>query len=265
MSQGSFPSEKGICVARDVAQGVRAGEPGRIGGGQPPGAAVLVVASDPAWGGKLVAALQRRGFPAPLATTAADALRWARRLPPRLTLVDLAVAESPGFLWKLRREGRAVLALSSDREARARALEAGCLDAITPDVDARELALKVAALVKGSCSVEGQIVAGPLLVDPDERRLCWRGREVSLSPLLFDLAVHLGANAGRILPARALLDEVWGEPWAHPNKVHQAMWRLRRSLGEPADSSCLVGRPRHGYGLLPDGAAAAPSLSMTAS
>jgi DNA-binding SARP family transcriptional activator len=36
--------------------------------------------------------------------------------------------------------------------------------------------------------------------------------------------------------------------------VHQAVWRLRRLIGESADSSFLVGKQRHGYALFPDAA-----------
>jgi DNA-binding response OmpR family regulator len=70
------------------------------------------------------------------------------------------------------------------------------------------------------------------------------------------------ARPGRLTPARALLEDVWGEPWADPNKVHQAMYRLRRSLGVPANSPFLVARRGHGYGLFPQ---ASQGLTATAS
>ena len=38
---------------------------------------------------------------------------------------------------------------------------------------------------------------------------------------------------------------------ADPNKVHQAMYRLRRSLGVPPNSPFLVARRGHGYGVFP--------------
>jgi DNA-binding winged helix-turn-helix (wHTH) protein len=48
-----------------------------------------------------------------------------------------------------------------------------------------------------------------------------------------------------------LLEDVWGEPWADANKVHQAVYRLRRRLGEAPDSLFLVAKRGHGYGLFP--------------
>lgn len=220
---------------------------------------VLVVAGDSARGGEMVGALQRRGFPTVQGSTAAQALYWARRESPAFVILDLnKVDRGRLLLSELRKDGRAVLALSDDPQARAWALEAGCLEASWSALEADELALKVSALLgRGRGHRPSRIAAGPLVVDLSTRRLAWRGREISASPLLLELAAYLATHAGRIVPTRVLLEEVWGEPWADPNKVHQAIWRLRQRLGEPTDSAFLVGKQGHGYGLLPD----APTFS----
>jgi DNA-binding winged helix-turn-helix (wHTH) protein len=99
---------------------------------------------------------------------------------------------------------------------------------------------------------EGIISAGPLTVDLSARRLVWNGDEVSVSPLLLALTAYLAARAGRLTPARTLLEDVWGEPWADLNKVHQAVYRLRHRLGEPGNSAFLIAKRGHGYGLFPE-------------
>lgn len=220
---------------------------------------VLVVAGDSARGGEMVGALQRRGFPTVQGSSAAQALYWARREPPALVILDVDKVDGVRrLLHELRKRGQAVLALSDDSQARAWALEAGCLDASSPGLEADELALKVSALLGRRRGIRAdRIEAGPLMVDLSTRRLAWRGREISASPLLLELAAYLATHAGRIVPTRVLLEEVWGEPWADPNKVHQAIWRLRRRLGERTYSALLVGRQGHGYGLLLD----APPIS----
>jgi DNA-binding response OmpR family regulator len=115
-----------------------------------------------------------------------------------------------------------------------------------------ELALKVARMTHSQhVRPRGTVVAGPLTVDLSAGRLVWKDEQLAVSPLLLSLAAYLAARAGQLTPARVLLQDVWGEPWADPNKVHQAMYRLRRRLGEPADSLFLVARRGHGYGLLP--------------
>lgn len=215
---------------------------------------VLVLMPDPARCGEVVGALQDRGLPALQATTASQAVHWARREPPALVVIDLAVERSRIVLQEFRREGRAVVALTGDPQARTWALEAGCLDAPDPALDAQVLALKAAALVRqGRLRARGRVAAGPLVVDLSERCLVWRGRKIRASPLLVDLAACLAARAGEIVPVPAILGQVWGEPWASAEKLHHAVWRLRGLLGEGRDSAFLVGRRGHGYGLFPQG------------
>jgi DNA-binding response OmpR family regulator len=211
---------------------------------------VLVVNGDSAKGGEIVGAIQSRGLPAVQAATAHQAVFWARLASPALTVLDLCVKRSRMLLEELRREGRAVVAMSDDPQARTWALEAGCLDAILPSVEPDELALKLSGLVHGrQLRQAGMIDAGPLTVDISARRLIWKGEDIAVSPLLLDLAAYLAARPGQLTPARVLLEEVWGEPWANLNKVHQTIWRLRRCLREPAESSFVVSRHGHGYGI----------------
>jgi DNA-binding response OmpR family regulator len=213
---------------------------------------VLVITRDRARGGEIVGAIQSRDLPAVQATTARQAIFWTRSVPPALTVLDLGVERSHILLGELRREGHAVVAVSDDPQARTWALEAGCLDAIPPALEPNELALKLKALVHGRrLRRSGTIVAGPLTVDLGARLLSWRGETVIVSPLLLDLAAYLASCAGQFATSHVLLEEVWGEPWANPSKVHQAIWRLRRCLREPRESSFFVGRQGCGYGIFP--------------
>lgn len=216
---------------------------------------VLVVTPESARGGEIVGALQGRGVPSIQASTAPQAIFWARRSTPALVLLDTNVRGSRLLLGEFRGEGRLLVALNDDDRERLRALEAGCLDALPHSLEPDELALKVARMTHlQHVHPPGKLVAGPLTVDLSARRLVWKDEEITVSPLLLSLAAYLAARAGRLTPARTLLEDVWGEPWADPNKVHQAMYRLRRRLGEPADSPFLVAKRGHGYGFSPDAA-----------
>ena len=213
---------------------------------------VLVVVRDSATGGDIVGAVQRRGFPAMQGSTLSQALYWARRHPPALVIVDTRVPGWSHLVLEFRNKGRAVLALVNGPDSRTKALEAGCFDVELSGLDADELAYRVETLVGGAWVGEAvKVESGPLVVDLTTDTLIWCGRRIAASQLLLRLAAYLAAHAGRVVPTKVLLEEVWGEPWADPNKVHQAIWRLRRLLGEPADSALLVGRQRHGYALLP--------------
>src|SRR5206468_775479 len=133
---------------------------------------VLVIIRDRAGGGEIVGAIQSRDLPAVQATTGRQALFWIRSVPPALTVLDLGVEGSRILLGELRREGHAVVAISDDPQARTWALEAGCLDAISPVLEPDELALKLKGLVHGRrLRQRGTITAGPLTIDPAARFL----------------------------------------------------------------------------------------------
>jgi len=167
--------------------------------------------------------------------------------------LDLNVQRARLLLGEFRAEGRLLVALNDDADQRLRALEAGCVDALPRSLEPDELAVKVARLARSDhLRQDGTVTAGPLTVDLSSCRLLWKGSELTVSPLLLDLAAYLAAREGRLTPARTLLHDVWGEPWAHPNRVHQAVHRLRRRLGEPPGSSFLVAKRGHGYGVFPD-------------
>jgi len=220
---------------------------------------VLVVTPGPARGGEIVGALQSRGIPSAQASTPPQAVFWARRSTPALVLLDTNVRGARLLLGEFRAEGLRVVALNDDARERVRALEAGCLDALPHSLEPEEVALKVSRLGRsGRLHAVGIVAAGPLTVDLSARRLVWNGEELNVSPLLLSLAAYLAARAGRLTPARTLLEDVWGEPWADPNKVHQALYRLRRRLGESTDSQFLVAKRGHGYGLFPQSVRLSP-------
>jgi DNA-binding response OmpR family regulator len=214
---------------------------------------VLVVTPESTKAGEVVGALQERGVPSVQASTPPQALFWARRATPALVVLDMNVRGARLLLGAFRGEGRLLVALNDDLSERVRALEAGCADALPRSLEPDELALKVTRLTRSDgIEAVGTIAAGPLTIDLSACSLLWRDEELSVSPLLLSLSAYLASHAGRLTPARTLLEDVWGEPWADANKVHQAVYRLRRRLGEPAHSPFLVARRGHGYGLFPE-------------
>jgi DNA-binding response OmpR family regulator len=252
-------SPSGVLVmARDAP---RRAEPREREGAGPLSASrtVLVVSSESRRAGEIVGALQGRGVPSVQASNPPQAVFWARRSAPALVLLDLDVQRAGALLGEFRSEGRLMIALGDDAGQRLRALEAGCVDALPQSLEPDELALKVVRLARSDPETRsGRVIAGPLMVDLSACRLMWRGEELTVSPLLLDLAAYLAIRRGRLTPTRTILQDVWGEPWSHPNKVHQAAYRLRRRLREPADSSFLVAKRGHGYGVFPDAVHLAP-------
>lgn len=250
-------------MARD---GARKAEP-RDGEGIAPLSAsrtVLVVTRDSAPGGEIIGALQSRGAPSIQASTAPQALFWARLSTPAIVVLDMNVQGARLLVGEFRSEARLLVALDDDADGRVWALGAGCLDALPHSLEPDELALKLVRLARSHhAHPGGVVVAGPLTVDLSACRLVWKDQQLTVSPLLLGLAAYLAARAGQLTTVRALLQDVWGEPWADPNKVHQAMYRLRRRLGEPRDSRFFVAKRGHGYGLFPEAAHVEPYRSAT--
>lgn len=212
--------------------------------------AVLVVARHPA---PLAEALQDRGLPATFAKTARAAVWWVRQHPPALILLDLDVERASFLLRQFRAEGRSIVAMSDDTNARSRALEAGCIDATASAIPLDELSLKIARVVHDRrVQRSGAITIPPLVVDLSARRLVWDGRPVSASGVLVDFASCLALRPGQIVATREILEQVWGEPWATTDRVHRTAWRLRRILDLSRASPFFVAKWREGYGFFPE-------------
>ena len=116
---------------------------------------ILVVEDDSDNGEYLVRLLEETGFQTLLATTAAEAIRVARRERPDLVLMDVRLAEGDGRAaareLKAAAETAAIpivavtaLALDGDREA---CLAAGCDDYLSKPFRPRELLAKVRTLL----------------------------------------------------------------------------------------------------------------------
>ena len=235
---------------RPEATGPQQGEGPEFSGNA---ATVLVIWRGAARAGELVGALQSRGMLAMQAAAPREALVWARTVPPRLVVLDMATRGASMLLHEFRAQGRQVVALSDDPGQRHAALEAGCLEALHHTDPCDELALHVATLIRRpSVQPVGQIACGPLQIDLGSRRVVMREREVHLPPKQFDFAAYLGARPDHLMSAKALLQDLWGEVM-DPRKVHLTAHRVRRNLGEPVDSDYFVARRGFGYGFFRDG------------
>jgi DNA-binding response OmpR family regulator len=83
-----------------------------------------------------------------------------------------------------------------------------------------------------------EVTVGDLAIDLAAREVRLRGRVVGLTPTEWVLLETLATNAGRVVPHRTLVEQVWGGRGG-PKDLKVYINRLRRKLGDD------VARPRY--------------------
>ena len=190
--------------------------------------------------------LEREGFAATVAGTAAGALRMARADPPDLVLLDLVLPDGDGrdVCRTLRAESGVPVIMLTARGTetdRVVGLELGADDYVVKPFSAAEVVARIRAVLRRTAGAGGSSAPGrgpirirELEVDPLARRATLAGRELELSRKEFDLLCELVAHAGEVVRREDLMSRVWDENWFGSTKtldVHMG-W-LRRKLGDP--------------------------------
>jgi DNA-binding winged helix-turn-helix (wHTH) protein len=75
-----------------------------------------------------------------------------------------------------------------------------------------------------------------LRLDEARRRFVIDGAEVPLTPLQFNLLLHLSNHPARVIYRDELVQAVWGKAFVGSNVVDAAIRSLRKKLGEHADA-----------------------------
>jgi DNA-binding winged helix-turn-helix (wHTH) protein len=89
---------------------------------------------------------------------------------------------------------------------------------------------------------------GPFRVDAAGRTLLREGKAVALGSRAFDTLVVLIRKRGEVVPKDDLLTAVWRETSVEEGNLSQAIFALRRALGEaPGDRRYIVTVPGRGY------------------
>ena len=187
--------------------------------------------------------LEREGFAATVAGTAADALRAALNEPPDLILLDLALPDGDGrdVCRSLRTESAVPVIMLTARGTeldRVVGLELGADDYVVKPFSAAEVIARIRAVLRRTERTAGASQRPTrireLELDLAARRAMLRGSALDLSRKEFDLLAELTRHAGRVVTREDLMSRVWDENWFGPTKtldVH--IGTLRRKLGDP--------------------------------
>lgn len=103
----------------------------------------------------------------------------------------------------------------------------------------------------------GHVLAfGEFVLERDSKRLLRCGEPVPLKPKVYDLLCLLLDQRGRVLSRNELMDALWPRQDIEPSSLTQAVYELRRALG---DAGLIENLPRRGYRFAGEVRAPAPA------
>ncbi len=197
--------------------------------------------------------LQREGFEALVAPTAARAFELFDRMPPALVLLDLNLPDGDGrdIARELRQRSNVPIIMLTARGTetdRIVGLEIGADDYVVKPFSSAEVIARIRAVLRRAADSAGPddaptepIVVGALTIDPAARRATLDGEDVQLSRKEYDLLLELARHAGQVVTREQLMARVWDENWFGSTKtldVHVG-W-LRRKLGDDANEPRFI-------------------------
>jgi two-component system phosphate regulon response regulator PhoB len=128
-----------------------------------------------------------------------------------------------------------MLTAKSEEADKLAGLNSGADDYITKPFSPRELIARIHAVLRRRAPdrLVDKMTAGQLLLDVEQARVSYRGRELKLAPTEIRLLHCLMSRSGRIYSRSQLLDEIWGlQATIEERTVDVHIKRLRTALQE---------------------------------
>ncbi len=199
---------------------------------------ILVVEDDATVRDVVARYLERDGHQVTALDRGSEAVALVGRLDPDLIILDLMLPDVNGIdlCRQLRRTSPVpiimVTALGEEAD-RVLGLEVGADDYVTKPFSPRELALRVASVLRraSTSAKPGPLVTdGDLVVDGPARTAALRGRPLPLTARELDLLAFLMSHPGQAFTREQLLDQVWGWSFGDHSTVTVHIKRLRRKV-----------------------------------
>ncbi len=203
--------------------------------------------------------LRREGFVVMLAASGLEGLRTFHQERPDLVVLDYKMPEMDGLTvcQRIREIAETPVMMLSAKaiteEDIIEGLNAGADEYLIKPVRLNEFVARVQALLRraqmSSVEINNGYNDGYLIVDPQRRQVHASGAKVHLTPTEFKLLTVLMENAGRVVPQRELLEQVWGREYiddVYYPRVYVS--QLRRKIEpDPSNPTYIQTEHRVGY------------------
>ena len=217
---------------------------------------VLVVDDEPQITRVLRTVLVSQGYEVRTAAEGESAFSEFRDWAPELVITDLVMPHMDGIqLCRRIREVSnvpiIVLSVKGEERSKVDALDSGADDYVTKPFGMDELLARLRAALRRAAPIqEAPVIDTPdFRIDLNDKRIVSATGEVRLTPIEWHLVEVLARNAGKLVTARQLLEEVWGPAYEKETnylRVHFA--HIRRKLEpEPSQPRYFITEPGMGY------------------
>jgi DNA-binding response OmpR family regulator len=205
-------------------------------------AQVLLADDDIELAGMLKEYLEREGFGVATVHDGEAAARLALSGGYQIVVLDVMMPKLDGIeaLRQIRQTSRVpvvMLTARGDDIDRIVGLELGADDYVPKPCTPRELVARLRAILRRAQpgANGGPLEIGSLSLWPEKRRAQWRGRELALTSIEFNVLEVLMRNAGRVVSKHEISEQALGRPLARFDRsIDVHLSAIRQKLGEGA-------------------------------
>jgi len=224
---------------------------------------VLVVDDDVALSEMLQIVLRQEGFETVWCGRGDRAVEAFRRHRPDVVLLDIMLPGGDGVdvCRAIRAESGVpivMLTARNDTPDVVRGLEAGADDYVSKPFKVQELVARLRTRLRRveTDAPDGEIVVKGVTINAATHEVTCDGREVSLTPLEFDLLLALAKHPRQVMTRQKLMEEVWGYHHSGDTKlINVHVQRLRSKIEKDPERPEIVITVRGvGYRVEDDGA-----------
>ncbi len=198
---------------------------------------VLLIEDDTDLGGAIKQILEEDGHRVDWARTGPEALYYANDFDYDILILDRMLPKLDGIrvLEKLRESSEVpvlMLTALNQLEHRIEGFDAGADDYLGKPFEMTELLARVRALLRRSSRpIENSITNGELVLEPTQRKLSRRGKNVKLSKAEYTAVEYLLRRRGCVVTRETLERLLYDDRDISGNPVDVLIHRIRRKLG----------------------------------